>query len=324
MQNIELLDVSLLNDFNKLDEIDYWLTVLNFSNGWHYDLDIIWILTKMEELRIPRGATIIDAGAGLGVMQFILASRGFKVISLDFGERKIPKYAEGIFSIKCINRDLGDYSHEYIQFMTYGQRPAKKVSIPIKSKIMGYIKHPSRILYRIRSTLRRRDKYNPHYFGELNRDHSNFGEITFLKGIFNDIPLSDNSTDALISLSAFEHNTFDDMPGSVLEFNRVIKPGCHMIITTSAAKEKDWYHEPSKGWNFEQGTLAKWFNIRHNSGFNFDLVLDRIRRSNNMRKRISPNYRYSAQNGLPYAKLKDAKYCPVGIVRNKFSGETLY
>lgn len=315
MEKIELLDISLLDDEIKLKEIDYWLKVLNRPNGWHYDLDIIWILRHLEKLNITSGATIIDAGAGLGVMQFILASRGYNVISLDFGKREIPKYAEGIFNIECIDRDLRNYTHEYMEFMTFGQRSAKQASIPITTKIKTYINQPSKIIYRVRYSIRQR--YNPHYLHELRCDHFDYGKIAFLRGIFNDIPIEDNRADALISISAFEHNTFEDMPDSVVEFNRVMKPGAHMIVTTNTAEERDWYHEPSKGWNFTQQTLSKWFGITDNISFDYDLILKRIKNSHKLRKRISPFYRYSSQNGLPYAKLEDAKYCPVGIIRAK-------
>lgn len=100
------------------------------------------------------------------------------------------------------------------------------------------------------------------------------------------MPLEDNKADALISISAFEHNTFEDMPDRVVEFNRVIKPGAHMMVTTSAAREKNWYHdEPSKGWNFTRQTLSKWFGIIDNISFNYDLILKRIKSSNKLQKK---------------------------------------
>lgn len=315
VEKIELLDVSLLDDEAKLREIDYWLKVLNRPNGWHYDLDIVWILSHLEKLNITSGATIIDAGAGLGVMQFILASRGYNVISLDFGKREIPKYAEGIFNIECIDRDLGDYTHEYMEFMTFGQRSAKQVSIPITSKIKAYIKQPSKIIYRIGSSVRQR--YNLHYLHELRCDHVDYGKITFLRGTFNDMPIEDNKADSLISVSAFEHNTFEDMADSVVEFNRVIKPGAHMIVTTSAAREKDWYHEPSKGWNFIQQTLSKWFGVTDNISYDYDLTLKHIKSCKKLEHRISEYYKYSTESGLPHGDLTKAAYIPVGIIKQK-------
>lgn len=54
MENcIELLDIDLMNDQAKLNEIDHWKKVLNWPNGWHYDLDLIWALKKIENLKLP-------------------------------------------------------------------------------------------------------------------------------------------------------------------------------------------------------------------------------------------------------------------------------
>ena len=39
-----LLKPNLMNDSVTTDIIDYWLSLLNRPNGWHYKLDIIWIL----------------------------------------------------------------------------------------------------------------------------------------------------------------------------------------------------------------------------------------------------------------------------------------
>ena len=61
---LTLLDASLLNDSDKLAEISHWLKVMNRPNGWHYDLDHIWILRELEAAGILPGSTILDAGAG--------------------------------------------------------------------------------------------------------------------------------------------------------------------------------------------------------------------------------------------------------------------
>jgi len=94
---IQLLNASLLADEKTLEELSYWLGVMNRPNGWHYDLDHIWILSELEKAGIKPGATILDAGAGQGVLQYLLASRGYNVISLDFSPRRIPNRTVGIF-----------------------------------------------------------------------------------------------------------------------------------------------------------------------------------------------------------------------------------
>ena len=90
---IELLNVDLLNQSDLLAEIDHWLKVFNWQQGWHYDLDIIWTLNCIEEYGLKPGSTIMDAGGGLGITQFLLAARGYNVISLDFNTRSIPKFS---------------------------------------------------------------------------------------------------------------------------------------------------------------------------------------------------------------------------------------
>ena len=77
---IKFLPASLLKDRRKLMELTYWLRVMNRPNGWHYDLDHIWILNELEAAGLAKGATIIDAGAGQGIMQYLLAARGYNVI----------------------------------------------------------------------------------------------------------------------------------------------------------------------------------------------------------------------------------------------------
>ena len=97
-----LLSDELLSDRAKLDELSHWLNVMKRPQGWHYDLDEVWILRKFETEKVPAGGLVLDAGGGLGVMQYVLAARGYNVVSLDFGRREIPKEAKGIFDF-----DLG-------------------------------------------------------------------------------------------------------------------------------------------------------------------------------------------------------------------------
>ena len=117
--NIEFLTPDLLNDLEKLSEIDYWLSVMNRPQGWHYDMDIIWLLNELDNAGIKQGATILDAGAGMGITQFILASRGYNILSLDFSPRSKPPLAKGIFDIKIFDQKKLDYQHDYIGFVDY-------------------------------------------------------------------------------------------------------------------------------------------------------------------------------------------------------------
>ena len=310
---IELLDIGLLDDNELLKEIDHWLKVFNWPNGWHYDLDIIWIVKQLEKNNILPGSTILDAGAGYGMTQFLLAARGYNIISLDFTKRDFPKKARGIFDIEIIENDLTSYKSEYLEYMTYGKSTNEFVHL--LNSVSKAILHPIQAI----NSLKRKLKSFIEYHSEKKRKHEKFGKIQFLRGTFNKIPLNDKIVDALVSISAFEHNKYDDMPGSINEFNRIIKDGGIMFITTSAAREKDWYQEASRGWNFTKETLSGWFKISNeNIDFNYDLKYDAISNSKKLSDRLDDYYKNKNNPTVPDGDIKNIEYIPVGIRKNKY------
>ncbi|WP_198003722.1 class I SAM-dependent methyltransferase [Methanococcoides burtonii] len=313
---IELLDIDLLEEKNILKEIDHWLKVFNWINGWHYDLDIIWIVKQLESNGILPGATILDTGAGYGMTQFILASRGYNVISMDFTKRNLPEKAKGIFDIEIIKNDLGSYTSEYMEYMTYGKSSNGLINT-LKS-VPKALLHPIKIIKFIKKMEQKISSYFINYT-EKKQDHTKFGKIEFIRGTFNDIPLDDGTIDALISISAFEHNIYEDMPSSVNEFNRILKDKGVMFVTTSAAKNKDWYQESSKGWNFTKKTLSDWFNITDkNISFDYDTEHDRIRNSKMLSNRLEDYYKDKSNLTIPNGDLKNIEYIPVGIRKYKY------
>lgn len=308
---IELLDIGLLEDEELLKEIDHWLEVFNWPNGWHYDLDIIWIIKQLEKNNILPGSTILDAGAGYGMTQFILAARGYNVVSLDFTKRDFPRKARGIFDIEIIENDLGSYKSEYLEYMTYGK--STNEFIHLLNSVSKAILHPIQAI----NFLNKKLKSFIEYHREKKKKHEKFGKIQFLRGTFNKIPLYDKAVDALVSISAFEHNKYDDMPGSINEFNRIIKDGGIMFITTSAAREKDWYQEASRGWNFTKKTLSGWFKISNeNIAFNYDTKYDAISNSKKLSDRLDDYYKNNPT--VPNGDIKNIEYIPVGIRKNKY------
>lgn len=319
-EKIELLDIGLLGDKEKLKVIDRWLRVMNWPNGWHYDLDIIWVLRHIDQLGLRKGSTIIDAGAGLGMTQFILAACGYNVLSLDFTSREIPRFSRKIFAIEKIDRGLGGYAHEYMEFMNYGQKRSRPpISLQRAMLLLKKALDPKRAglnFYLARHYLKQ--AVNLYYCLELMKDHSDFGKITFLRGTFNNIPLPDSTADALVSVSAFEHNTYQDMLASISEFMRVVKKGSPLIITTSAADGQDWYFQAPKAWNFSKETLSSWFDIpQERVSFNYRDTSRDIMNSPSLKGRISGFYKFRGENALPYGDLRQIRYIPVGIVKIK-------
>ena len=83
---LELLSVSLLDtERAKIDELKNLAQSLKLEFGWHYLLDISWILKQIDNVA---GRKIIDAGAGTGVIQWYLADQGASVISVDRESRE--------------------------------------------------------------------------------------------------------------------------------------------------------------------------------------------------------------------------------------------
>lgn len=83
MDEIEILSVDLL-EAPEAEEFRQLSRDLTLQLGWHYLLDLTWIAQRIE------GHTILDAGAGIGLMQWWLAQRGCDVISADRGQRVLP------------------------------------------------------------------------------------------------------------------------------------------------------------------------------------------------------------------------------------------
>ena len=85
---IELLHTGLLEEHRGLvRELKFLSESLDIPLGWHYILDLVWILSRAVEVA---DRTILDAGAGWGLLQWALAERGSLVISVDRNNRTDP------------------------------------------------------------------------------------------------------------------------------------------------------------------------------------------------------------------------------------------
>lgn len=299
---MEILDTSLLKNTKVLTEIDYWLAYLNWDNGWHYDLDIIWIIEQLEKANIQPGATILDAGAGMGVMQYILASRGYNVISLDFAAREFPENIKSVFKIKNEENEILD-NNPYREFMKFDKSSVKKREVSVLK--LGKLSLEKRFG-------RLKSKWMS--FKDQIQSKSYSGEIKVMRASFNEIPLGDGIVDAVVSVSAFEHNNFEDNPKAVSEFKRVCKKGGLNLITTSFTNQKEsWFHDPSMGWCFSRNEISKLFN--DNIKGDYDQVLSNLKNNLTLHKRLSTSYKVSSKNGLPFGDFEKIQYVPIGILK---------
>ena len=251
---IRLLDASLLSDKKKLKEISYWLKVMNRPNGWHYDLDQIWILNELEKAGILPGSTILDAGAGQGIMQYLLAARGYNVISLDFSSRAKPSHSLGIFNIEGEGDCNINYQHPFMRFISYDVNSPATIGNWIRNSnferaplLLGYAKR------RVTSLLF-------YIFERLVKRHDNYGTITFLRAPFHDVPLGPGSVDAVISISAIEHADISLFHENINELLRLLKLRAPLLLTTSSTtSDKNIYHEKTSGWCFSLPALKDFF-----------------------------------------------------------------
>jgi hypothetical protein len=92
-----------------------------------------------------------------------------------------------------------------------------------------------------------------------------------------------------------------------------------MIATLGAAKDGDWYHEPSNGWCYSETTLRRIFNISIDIPSNYDQydrLINDLQNSEELKDNLASFYFHSGDNGMPWGKW-DPKYQPVGICKIK-------
>ena len=305
--DLTLLDSSLLDHSEKLAEITHWLRVMNRPNGWHYDLDHVWILCELEKAGIPKGSTILDAGAGQGIMQFLLAARGYNVISLDFSARTIPSRSCGIFDIHGSGEAKLDYSHPYMEFISYGDVNNRKWPL---GRIFS---HPRRILRLPRRVVRDAFSFF-NYVGErFFNDHSDYGSITYLRAPFHDIPLDQGTVDSVISVSAIEHADIELFGKNIMELRRILKDGAPLLMTTSATpKDENEFHEKSSGWCFSLAHLQSFFDdctVNFDAQFCERSLLD----SRVFLNRLDPYYHLDRDSFCYRKQIASLPYLPVAI-----------
>uniref|UniRef100_UPI00404738DC class I SAM-dependent methyltransferase n=1 Tax=Polynucleobacter sp. TaxID=2029855 RepID=UPI00404738DC len=304
---IKLLNASLLNSKEKIAELTYWLRVMHRPNGWHYDLDHIWVIDELEKLGILPGATILDAGAGQGILQYLLSARGYKVISLDFSTRKKPLRSLGIFNIVGQGDANINYKHPYMNIINYGiDSPIsilKKINISVVKNFPIVYERLSRFLI---STI-------CYGYERFFVNHVNYGDIVYLRAPFHEIPLRSESVDAVISISAIEHADIKLFDKNIKEMMRVLCPGAPLLLTTSATHSKDnEYHNKSSGWCFSLLWFKKYYpNFIYE--FDFNNCIHSLLNSEIFLRRLDPYY-YRDKNSFCYKKdIKTFPYFPVAV-----------
>lgn len=286
-EKIELLSTALLNERRPLvEDLRRLAGGLGLDFGWHYLLDLTWILGELP-VQATKGV-ILDAGAGVGLLQWYLAEQGAHVLSVDRLDRSaLPLRFRGRFPV------AGRRQEDLLPLwkIVWGRYPSLKAA-------GGDVLHGLTGLLHGRAA----------------------GRITIYRRDLSDLTdIPDNSVDAVVSVSALEHNTHEGLREVVGELMRVLKPGGGLLATLTAGKEADCFHDPSKGWCYTARTLRKLFDLPYATPDNynqFDDLLDDLRNCADLRDNLAHFYFESGDNGMPWGKW-DPQYLPVGVCKIK-------
>lgn len=290
VDKIEILSPELLtNHRNLVNDLRELAQSLGLEFGWHYLLDLVWILTNLDNFH---GQRILDAGAGTGVIQWYLAGQGVNVISVDRASRAaLPTRFRQRYQVRGLrDNDL------------LGTRQLLASNFRKMSGLRGKL------------TAQARD-----VIGLAERRRSSGQVIIYNQDLANLIDINDNSIDAVVAVSALEHNTPDQLVLVIKELMRVLKPGGMLVATLGAARDSDWYHEASSGWCYTDSTLRNIFNLKQTAPSNYDeydQLFKELYDCSELRQNLASFYYKSGDNGMPWG-VWEPKYQPVGVLKIK-------
>ena len=299
---IQLLSDQLPTEHPEiLAEIDLLREGLFKDIGWHYYVDLVWVISQLHKMGLKPGSTLLDAGAGNGLLQFLLSFIGYHVLSLDFAPRRFPFYIKRLFPIEVLT-PAAPSQERYVEHLAFARG-----NFGIIRKIGPYFfkrKFHLSSWFRLKEILASR-KNKPGTITVIQNDMRQMSQV------------DDQSVDAVVSVSAVEHLQPDQLTSVFTEFARVMKPEAPMILTTNASgTEEDWFHEPSQGWCFSQGSMAAWFgraSIFERRFSNFDNFLADYQKNDFLRQRLATFHFYSDKSGMPNG-IWNPLYIPVGVV----------
>lgn len=287
---IEILSVELLDQHRStVHALKRLAGSLGLEFGWHYLLDLTWIISLLGAVK---GKRILDAGAGTGVLQWYLAEQGAEVISVDrLSRANLPLRFRRRYNVRGLrSQDL--LPSATILRQSFTERT--KLQLKVKSQVRDLAgltdlrRVPGRVII-------------------YNQELQNLSD------------LADASIDAVVAVSALEHNPPEGLPGVVIELQRVLKPDGVLLATLGAARQADWLHVPSQGWCYTDASLRRHFDLPADTLTNYDRhddLFSALRDCAELRDGLASFYYQSGDNGMPWGRW-DPQYQPVGVCKVK-------
>ena len=319
MDKIEILGLDLFDTLkDQVEMVERVKQTFNMGIGWHYYLDLAWIVNNVREL--PPGSLLLDAGAGTGLLQFLLAELGYNVISVDFANRQFSKPLRERYG--SVIHYLNDQSITYDNTYTRHLEQTYKVASTGKHT-RGTFPADARAAVNMIERLCRAATQSPNLSTEILCDDVKryCGRIFVYKSDLRQMTLlPDGLVDAVVSVSALEHNNHEEFGQCMDELLRVTKSQGFIAATVHASLDDDWFHDPSKGWCYSETTLKKFFRLPESVKSNYadkERLFSELKKENNeLHKRLASFYFQSGDNGMPWGKW-DPKYQPVGVLKIK-------
>ena len=294
-EKIEILSTDLLDQYRFLvDELKGLASSLGLEFGWHYLLDLCWIITHLGTID---GQHILDAGAGTGVLQWYLAQNGAEVLSVD-------RTSRAALPLKFRRR-----------FHVQGLREGDAIDLkPALTALVDNLKAEPNIRTRL------------HFFAHellgVFRSPSARGRVfVYNQDLQNLESIPSDSLDAVVALSALEHNPPQNLNPVVKELIRVVKPGGLLLATLGATQDADWFHKPSQGWCYTEASLRQAFDLPQSTPSNYEnytQYFNNLCNSAYLRDNLAGFYFQSGNNGMPWG-VWDPKYQSVGVLKVKQS-----
>jgi SAM-dependent methyltransferase len=290
VEKIEILPVTNLNQHRQLViSLNQMASRLSLELGWHYLLDLTWIISQLGTITQKN---IMDAGAGTGILQWYLAQNGATVLSVDRANRvDLPLRFRWGYRVKGLrSADLLPLNQVVRTYLIPGNQGYRKISRLLRDLVkVGFPQNHtgSIILY--------------------NHD---------LKDL---VDIESDSLDAVVAVSSLEHNSPAELGLVVDELIRVIKPGGVLLATLGAARDQDWFHVPSKGWNYSVVSLRNAFRLSNDVRDNYDQydkLFTALVKCDELRTHLASFYSHSGENGMPWGKW-NPQYQPVGVCKKK-------